>query len=718
MMQGLFSRLTGSVNVSDDGKVIRIAGVAGQLISEDIRRLLKTSVVGANMFSHVTNYSVEFPTFFALEMDYLLRTMIESKETKGGRGRYIYSSKATLQLALDELRSKTWLSQIEHGKDVPLNLKNLERIKYPLLPHQRRFLAWYAYAKDRYNLNGMLLTAAAGGGKTINSIAVCETVEVDRVIVVAPANAVENVWAKTLAELMTVDTPHWVSRQRDKVRVPKNCKYFIYHYEDLPVALAMVNRGDIKGNIAIILDESHNFNDPGSQRTQRFELLCKITQSRNIIYSSGTPIKAMGSDTIPLLRVLDPLFTADVEARFRKIYGKNATKANELLANRLAIISYKVPKAEFMIDKPIEHPLVIDIPNADHYTLDAIKVRMVKFINERVAYYKKHNAEYEATYHRCLKIAEALFTDEQRVEYEEYKKIVERFRKYGFDSYSDGPLAKKCNAFEKEAIMSVLESADRKAFKDAKSVYKYVDLKIRGECLGLVLGRERITANVELAKAFNYPSIIDTAKKKTIFFSSHTEVVHEVVRVTKSLGYSPLMVTAETNSMLKSIVQKFGSDKKANPLAATYQSLSTAVPLVMANVIVALNVPFRAHEMEQAISRAYRIGQDEIVQVYYCTINTGDVPNITTRTADIMEWSKEQVNQIMGYSSREDIALDDVVGLEDFHGIENTLIDDAQRYQDDMERNIIDDIPMPEDTIDTLPEDINVGDVDSIAGLE
>ena len=82
MINGLFSRLTGSVNVSDDGQVIRIVGVAGQLISEDIKRLLKTSVVGANMFSHVTNHKVEFPTFFALEMDYLLRTMIESKDAK------------------------------------------------------------------------------------------------------------------------------------------------------------------------------------------------------------------------------------------------------------------------------------------------------------------------------------------------------------------------------------------------------------------------------------------------------------------------------------------------------------------------------------------------------------------------------------------------------------------------------------------------------------
>lgn len=685
MIGDVFNRLIGSVNVDQSHKRIVISGAPGRTITRDLDALMKTSVISKYMFTTVTNNRLEIPLFFAMELDYLLRAMIAAK-------RNVYSSKATLQACLTELRQKTWLADIEAGDDIPLNLANLKRINMELLPHQKRFLAWYAHAKNRYGLRGMLLAAAPGAGKTISGISVAEVTDADAVIVIAPNNAVENVWAKTLANDMTLDTPHWVSRNRDKVPVPKNCKYFLYHYEDLPLAITMVDRGIIKGKICVILDESHNFNDPKSQRTQRFELLCKLTKSEDIVYSSGTPIKAMGADMVPLLRVLDPLFTEEVEIRFKKIYGKNAAKANDMLANRLAIISYKVPKSEFMVDKPIEQQVPIKIPHGEHFTLDAIKVRMQEFINQRVKFYNQHEREYTETYFRCLNIAEPLFTKEQRVNYKEYQENIRFFRKYGFDSRTDGAKAVFCNKFEKEAVIPLLSNEDKKLFRDAKSVYKYVSLKIRGECLGNVLGRERIAANVEIAKVLNYSEFIDNAEKKTIFFSSHTEVVNEVISRTNKLGYRPLMVTAETNHMLKQIVKKYETDPKANPLAATYQSLSTAVPMTAANVIVAMNTPFRIHEMEQAIARSWRLGQDKPVYVYFCTLDTGDKPNITTRSADIMEWSREQVNQIMGYSSRDDLILDDV-GLEGFsceeyhHDITvSELQNDAMIYQTEINK--------------------------------
>ena len=1027
MIGDVFNRIMGNVNVDQTHKRIIISGAPGRTITRDLDTLMKTSVISKYMFTAVTNNRLEIPLFFAMELDYLLRAMIEAKKN-------VYSSKATLQACLNELREKTWLADIEQGEDIPLNLGNLKRINKELLPHQKRFLAWYAHTKNRYGLRGMLLAAAPGAGKaqplyskikvpggwstmgemqigtvvstpdggtasvvgvfpqgvkdiyevtfkdgrstracgehlwqyfdarkkkseerwyvtntlkikqdlenpnhdrcyvplvrsdmvspdidlpmdpyllgvllgdgglrwnvvlssvdneiieqvrsllpadtkiarvkegscdyritttvhgrnnlrtilndlglmgklsfeksipemfmhgshsqrlhllqglmdtdgtvdnhsscsftstseelaknvqylvrslggnaristkiptytyngelltgriaytvniryhtpselfrltrkklrcndmgqyasklknrvksityvgqeeaqcimidskdhlyitddfivthnTISGISVAEVTGADNVIVIAPNNAVENVWAKTLANDMTVDTPHWVSRNRDKVPVPKNCKYFLFHYEDLPTAIIMVNRGIIKGKICVILDESHNFNDPKSQRTQRFETLCKLSKSQDIVYSSGTPIKAMGADMVPLLRVLDPLFTEEVEARFKRIYGKNAAKANDMLANRLAVISYKVPKSEFMIDKPIEIPVPIKIANGEYYTLDAIKVRMQEYINQRVKFYKEHEAEYTETYFRCLKVAEPLFTKEQKIDYKEYQEYISFFRKYGFDSRTDGPKALFCNKFEKEAVNPVLSNEDKKLFKDAKSVYKYVGLKIRGECLGNVLGRERIAANVEIARVLNYPEFIDNAEKKTIFFSSHTEVVNEVIARTNKLGYRPLMVTAETNHMLKQIVQKFDTDPKANPLAATYQSLSTAVPMTAANVIVAMNTPFRIHEMEQAIARSWRLGQDKTVYVYFCTLDTGDKTNITTRSADIMSWSKEQVDQIMGYSSRDDLILDELgmegFSCEEYHQpvIVNELQNDSMVYQ-------------------------------------
>ena len=659
LFTGAYNRLMGNVTVSHANNIVTISGAPGTIIVDDIQRTLKTSVV-SNMFTSIGRNQLSFPEFFALEMEYILRRMQESK-------RNIYSSRATIQQCIDELHSNTWLSKVNNGEDVPLNLNNLKRIKYDLISHQKQFLAWYAYAKDRYSLNGMLLAAAPGAGKTLSAISVAETVEADIVIVISPANAVENVWQKTLNEDMTVDTPNWVSKFKDTMPIPRNCKYFIFHYEDLHLALSMVSKGIINGKkYCIILDESHNFNDINSQRTQRFEMLCKLTKSKDIIYSSGTPIKAMGADTIPLLRVLDPYFDAEAEARFRKIFGKNAAKANDLLANRLAIISYKVPKEKFRPEKPIEIPLKIKIPNGEYYTLPAIKVRMAKFIDERVKFYKDEAKNFEQDYFNGVEIAKMHMNATEKEDYKRYKSIVDRFHKYGFDNRLDGPDAKWANSYEKNVIMPKLGPEMKRMFKEAKSVYKYVDLKIRGEALGNVLSKERNDAIVALANQLDYKQLIDTSAKKVIFFASHTEAVHTVIKKTRSLGYHPLMVTAETNKDLKAIVTKFDIDSRANPLAATFQSLSAAVPLVMANTIVALNTPFRSLDMEQAISRCDRLGQDTQVYVYICTIDTGEVGNISTRSSDIMEWSREQVAQIMGYSSREDMDLDDIASLENF----------------------------------------------------
>lgn len=42
------------------------------------------------------------------------------------------------------------------------------------------------------------------------------------------------------------------------------------------------------------------------------------------------------------------------------------------------------------------------------------------------------------------------------------------------------------------------------------------------------------------------------------------------------------------------------------------------------------------------------MGQDSQTYVYQCTLDTGDVPNISTRSADILAWSQAQVEAIMG----------------------------------------------------------------------
>lgn len=113
----------------------------------------------------------------------------------------------------------------------------------------------------------------------------------------------------------------------------------------------------------------------------------------------------------------------------------------------------------------------------------------------------------------------------------------------------------------------------------------------------------------------------------------------------------PLVVYGKTNNNLPSIISSFEEDSTLNPLIATYKSLSTAVPIVCANVVVLLDSPFRDHIVQQSISRLHRIGQKLQVYVYTCSLDTGDEPNISTRSFEILASVQKAVEEIIGIKS-------------------------------------------------------------------
>jgi hypothetical protein len=70
--------------------------------------------------------------------------------------------------------------------------------------------------------------------------------------------------------------------------------------------------------------------------------------------------------------------------------------------------------------------------------------------------------------------------------------------------------------------------------------------------------------------------------------------------------------------------------------------------MLMANTIFMINSPFRDYEIKQTIARVFRVGQTQPVWIWLAQLDTGNKPNISTRSRDIMEWSREQVQMIMG----------------------------------------------------------------------
>jgi superfamily II DNA or RNA helicase len=637
-----FRRAFGAINVKETATEIIVEGVPADVMQRDMAKVWKTSKIAMHMFNTFGRSSFSFYKFFATDVVYMLDLLIQSRTGTSVR---------VLNNIRKELFEKTWI-----GKTLPtvdpvgrLNKANYKRFYKTPLDHQYGFLDTYDTVVDQYGLNGYLLAGAAGSGKTMGALYVAEGVDADKIIVICPKNATQRVWQKTVVEEYKEQQSYWVA---EFGKPYNNERIVIVHYEALDKLLTLINNGALAANNSvIILDESHNLNEIKSMRTQQFIEVCKKLECKNIIPASGTPVKAMGAELIPLLITLDPLFTDQVQERFRKIFGKDGNKGLDILKNRMGLISYKIEKSALKLDKPIMKTIAVKMPTAKLYTLSAIRTVMDAFIQERVEYYKKRRKDDERFWERCLVLHEdTLRAAAQKMEYKKYRETLKTVIANPDPRYIGEEIA-YTNLYEKRYFEPSLPKEMVKEFRDIKSVIKYTKLKIQGECLGRVLGRKRIECHVEMVKHIDFVAIADTTMKKTLVFTSFVEALVAASEQCKSVDLSPLVVYGKTNNELALIVKKFEQDEALNPLIATYNSLSTAVPLVMADTMIMINAPFRAYIQEQAISRIHRIGADTQTTVYQCHLDTGEEANISTRSSDILQWSMSQVEQIMGIKS-------------------------------------------------------------------
>lgn len=669
----LFDRVKGMlgiISVREQNGLITVTGTPSRFIQYDIDKLWGTSKIAKYMFKNVKPSEFSFHSFFALEVVYMFEKMIEDKTR--------YCSRRVLQRIVDLIKENTWMRDLDEPWGDILDIRKTSPIIYKLKDHQAKFLQYYNYTKPRYRLKGALFAGDPGSGKTLGGIATMFARDKDYVFIVSPKKAIYDVWEKTLKELVTGNQSVWVADTN--TACPKGTKWMIFHYERLEQAVQMAKQLNLP-NVGIILDESHNLNlkSKESIRTTQFGELCVTSKSEDILWLSGTALTAMGSEAIPLFRTLIPDFTPEVEFAMRKIWGKVGGKANDILANRLGIVSFLVPKDSFMSDKPIEATVKVKIPNAQRYTLEAIRTLMVSFIKERFDYYTKNRPRYQQIYDDAMLIhGRQLRTPRDQELFKQYKDNVAMFQKYGFDPRTMSDESKYCNDYELNVIIPCLPESLRAPFKDARSVIKYVDLKIKGECLGRILGKERTQCHVDMVRYIPFQMYIDNAKKKTVVFTDFVPVLEEARKFCTELGYMPVVVYGDTNSDLVNIVKDFRSNEDINPCIATFRSLAEAVPLTEANNGMMLNKPFRFHHYKQAMARMHRLGQDTTVYINNFVLDTGNEPNISTRSEDIMNWSRDQVDQLMGYDR-----YGSTVDVPDMEGVGVEGLDDQPPFEPD-----------------------------------
>lgn len=643
----------GLVSVKIDEGFVYIRGINSKSLFRDIYNLYKDRRFVNNVFQDIV-FGIKFNQFFLPDIHFILQTLHDNSKSKS----YRYK----INKIIEVLENNTWLSELDRDNPPRLDFSKLDNLTITPLDHQMRFLEYYSIQVPKMMLKGSLLSAAAGSGKTFNSLATAECLDADRIIVISPLNAVNRVWESTVKNVYKKQQTYWVSTNKERFT---NERIVIYHYEALNKAIEDLPELKKAKKIVVILDESHNFNEIVSLRTNLFIELIKELNTQDTILSTGTPVKALGKELIPLFKCIDPFFNSDAEATFKKIYSGSDRNILEVLNARLGKVSFKVVKDELNLEKPTIIDLKIRIKDSYKYTLTNIKKEMDKFVKEKNDYYDIREESDFKFHSYCLGIYEKSFKEDQasRLEFDSYLRdlsvIRAAERSNNLRSVKDEIVIS--NKFENTKIMAILSSEDKKRFKDVKTIYKYRSLKIQGECLGSVLGRFRINCHIDMVKGVDFQTIINDSLKKTVIFSTNTEVCEAVKREVENKEFTPVLVYGQYTKKLSESISKFESKSELNPLITTYASLSTAVPLVMANTIIMINLPFRAYVHEQAISRIHRIGMDTAVFIYQCILDTGDEINISTRGVDILKWSQEQVEIITGTENifKDTMAADD-----------------------------------------------------------
>lgn len=517
-----------------------------------------------------------------------------------------------------------------------------------------------------------------------------------RTMVIVPKSLVEDPWEDHLSPqgkryAFTQSPKYWLSTQKQSPLNHLDAEFFIFYTEeirgqewrgiDFDTIISALSEGGRKP-IKLIIDESHRYNEKDTQQSQGLIRIGSHPYVSDVLSMSGTPIKAQGKETYPLFCIIDKYFDSQIRPQFLKMYGRDNHALNEMLARRLGRIKYTIASITGLEPPPEPVMLKIDFPGVMAFTLKNIRLEMERYIQERVTFYRENMKMYREDFEQYLLDYETTLTrSEDKIEMSRYRTIVNHFMRNGFNTFEDGENSKYAKRVERK-IEANLKGDNLHYFRHIAPAVKYLNLKIRGEALGNVLGRARINAVVAIVEALDLAKMVKGAETKTAIYSTYQEAVNAVYAKLEKTGCHPLVLHSNTKGDVNQIVRKLDTPQY-DSLATTYATLSEGTPLLMCSQLILLNSPFRDYQLKQCIARLHRRGQTSKVEVYMTELDTGNEDNISSRSVDIMAYFKAQVDVLLGYKEDSttvdramEMGLRPLIGKGDEKRINADLIDD------------------------------------------
>ena len=691
-----------NVEVDPVRNKVEITGLRFLYVCRDLEKYIGAKML-YSILDNVSYSRLVFSMFYLPDFYHAINTLLTDPKFKRRirSGRELLAIRTELE-KIPLIANIKIINETEPNAIPKLDKSKLNRIfnNIKLFDYQDKFIDDCVWKSKLLGLNGYLLDAPPGAGKTVASISLMEVLDADTIIVVCPKKAVNDVWDETINRIYKEPQPYSMSLPvlhgpNKPAGFDINDRFIVCHYESLEKLNDYLKSIKIPNKrYGIILDESHSLNSHNSERSIQFRELVSKIDPIFCLWMSGTPIKALGTETMTMFATIDRLFDKSVYKSFLKVFGISGVYAISVMAHRLQLVRSEIKTNGSGVEQ-YTHKVKVTLQNGADYTLKTISNKMIDYVKERKEYYQKNAKKYEDDFFSSIEVYRSRVvkgrgdTNFFRADLEDYlSKAKTLHNGYSPTDPKHKQYVLECNYYEDKVIIPRLPNDVKKVFRKAKSVYKYVELTIMGEALGNILGKARSRCNADMVKQLvtdakvisedgeiyqsNLPDLILNAQAKTIIFTDYVEVVKETEYQLKLKGFKPISIFGETTSGNGLALQTkiFKEDSEINPLITTYKTLSEAVPLTEANRVIFLNLPFRSGTYEQAVKRANRIGQTLDVDLFEVTLDTGEEPNISTRNEDILKWSEEQVALILGKKLPEE-------NKEILHGlIETSTIED------------------------------------------
>ena len=575
---------------------------------------------------------ITFPVFFALEIAMIFEDL----------GKY-YGVPYYKKIA-NQIRTKTWVSELDKPvQEVPLNTSALKNIRYTLKPYQEEFIKMFPTLKNRFHLDGYILSFDQGLGKTLTAIALAECLNKEQVVIVCPNSLKEN-WSYEIKEYFYKyeDEKLWKDEVyvhgSNKYKLTNKTKYIIVNLEAIPAVFDIIGKDK---NSILIVDEMHNVRNMTGKRTLELIDLKKRLGKTDVLLMSGTPIKALPNEIVPSLMLIDPLFTDEVAKLYNRCFNVDGVGTKDIVNARFGIVMHRKTKKEVLtLPEKNLHTLNFKLKDSDKYLSANVT------IDVNYAFQKLYKVEMDRSVELKRNYIDMImkYSKAPRKDLDEYMKYLE----HPFEQYHEAYLEKMKNFVLQYVTPNIVYPVDAKNFKEAETAYLRMKERAMGKALGEVMHPRRKEMFIQLYEQNKKEIIkmIRNATKKTVIFSTLLEVVHYIGNDLEKQGIKNVKIVGGSGDRMK-LIQQFKNDEETEVLIATSQTLSTGVTLTEANQMFFFGTPWRSADYNQCCDRIYRIGQTTDVNIYNVLLDTGAELNLSTRMNDILNWSDNMFNNMI-----------------------------------------------------------------------